>query len=334
MKLGIIGLSGSGKTTVFEALTHAGEDVGKKDGNRISTSPVPDTRIDVLSRVYKPGKTIYAQVEYLLPGKSDMLKAVRDSDALIHVIRNFTVYGLEDPDPYGHFCALEQELIIADLMVAEKRLERVTSEVKKGKKGDPEELVLLTECCKHLNEGVPLRNHPHLASSPLLRGYAFLSSKPVLVLFNNEDDDEKLPDIQGLTDTENCMVIRAKLEQELAQMSPEEAADFLEEFGIAASAKDRVISRSYELMGLISFFTVGEDEVRAWTIKKGTQAIDAAEVIHSDLKKGFIRAEVLSYEEFTAAGSFAEARKKGMVRLEGKTYVVQDGDIITIRFNV
>jgi ribosome-binding ATPase len=168
----------------------------------------------------------------------------------------------------------------------------------------------------------------------MLRGFAFLSAKPMLVLFNNEDDKEEIPDIKGLTDKEDCMVIRAKLEQELAQMSKEEAEEFLSEFGIAASAKDRVISKSYELMGLISFFTVGDDEVRAWTIKKATQAIDAAEVIHTDLKKGFIRAEVVSYNDFMAAGSMAEARKHGTVRLEGKTYVVSDGDIINVRFNV
>jgi ribosome-binding ATPase YchF (GTP1/OBG family) len=334
MKLGIIGLPGSGKTTVFDALTQSGSDMGKKGDNRISTSSVPDKRVDVLSSIYKPKKTIYAQVEYLLPGKHDPLRVVRESDALIHVIRNFKVYGLKNPEPYEDFCNLDQELILLDLVVAEKRLEKLTAESKKGKKGEPEELLLLNECCRYLNEGIPLRNYPHIGASPLLRGYAFLSAKPMLVLFNNEDDDEILPDVKGLSDRKTCMVIRAKLEQELAQMSKEEASDFLSEFGIAASAKDRVISRSYEMMGLISFFTVGDDEVRAWTIKKGTQAIDAAEVIHTDLKKGFIRAEVLSYNDFMAAGSFAEARKRGTVRLEGKTYVVEDGDIITIRFNV
>ena len=334
MKLGIIGLPGSGKTTVFEALTQAGTDIGKKDGNLISTSHVPDKRIDLLSRIYQPKKTTYAQVEYLLPGKQDLLRAARDSDALIHVIRNFKVYGLDDPEPYENFRNLDQELIISDLMVAEKRLERLISESKKGKKADHEELALLTECCRYLNDGVPIRKHVHLATAPLLRGFAFLSAKQVLVLFNNEDDDEELPDIKGLSDKEECMVIRAKLEQELAQMSKEEAEDFLSEFGIAASAKNRVITKSYEMMGLISFFTVGDDEVRAWTIKKGTQAIDAAEVIHTDLKKGFIRAEVLSFDDFIAAGSYNDARKRGTVRLEGKSYVVDDGDIITIRFNV
>lgn len=334
MKLGIIGLPGSGKTTVFEALSQTISDTGKKEGTRISTSRVPDQRVDILSRIFKPKKTTYAQVEYLLPGKQDMLRAVRDSDALIHVIRNFGVYGLKDPNPYEDFSNLDQELILADLVVAEKRLERLQTENKKGKKADPEELTLVNECCKYLEEGVPLRKFPHIASAPILRGFAFLSAKPMLVLFNNEDDREEIPDIEGFTDKEDSMVIRAKLEQELAQMSNEEAEEFLSEFGIAASAKNRVISKSYELMGLISFFTVGDDEVRAWTIKKATQAIDAAEVIHTDLKKGFIRAEVVSYNDFMAAGSITEARKHGTVRLEGKTYVVADGDIINVRFNV
>lgn len=334
MKLGIIGLSGSGKTTVFEALSQTTIETGKKEGSRISTSRVPDQRVDILSRIFNPKKTTYAQVEYLLPGKQDMLRDVRDSDALIQVIRNFGVYGLKDPNPYDDFHNLDQELILSDLVVAEKRLERLQTENKKGKKADPEELSLLGECCTHLNDGVPLRNFPHIATAPILRGFAFLSAKPMLVLLNNEDDQENLPDIDGLSDKEDCMVIRAKLEQELAQMSKEEAEEFLSEFGIASSAKDRVITKSYELLGLISFFTVGEDEVRAWTIKKGTQAIDAAEVIHTDLKKGFIRAEVISYDDFMASGSMAEARKHGSVRLEGKTYVVSDGDIINVRFNV
>jgi ribosome-binding ATPase YchF (GTP1/OBG family) len=156
----------------------------------------------------------------------------------------------------------------------------------------------------------------------------------MLILFNNVDEDDGLPDAASLTEGEECMVIRAKLEQELAQMSDEETDEFLSEFNITASATDRVIQRSYDLMGLISFFTVGEDEVRAWTIERETDAVDAAEVIHSDIKKGFIRAEVLAYDDLMDAGTYAEARKKGTVRLEGRTYKVCDGDIINFRFNV
>jgi hypothetical protein len=156
----------------------------------------------------------------------------------------------------------------------------------------------------------------------------------MLVLFNNEDDDDATPDIMELTTQENCMVIRGKLEQELSQMSKEDAEEFLTEFNITASAMDRVIQRSYELLGLISFFTIGKDEVRAWTVKRNTPAIDAADVIHTDMKKGFIRAEVVSFDDLISAGSYPEARKLGKVRLEGKTYEVQDGDIIEFRFNV
>ena len=251
MKLGIIGMPGAGKTTVFEALTGTGAESGKKDDARISTSDVPDERVDNLSGIYKPKKTIYARVEYLLPGKQDMLKDVRDCDALIHVIRNFAVYGLKEPNPRQDFDALDQELILSDLVVAEKRLERLQSESKKGKKADPEEMTLVTECVKHLNEGAPLRKFPDIASAPALRGFAFLSAKPTLVLFNNEDENDGIPSAEGLTDREDCMVIRAKLEQELGQMSEDEAEEFIAEFEVSAPATDRVIGRSYQLMGLI-----------------------------------------------------------------------------------
>ncbi|MBU0987834.1 MAG: DUF933 domain-containing protein, partial [Proteobacteria bacterium] len=173
-----------------------------------------------------------------------------------------------------------------------------------------------------------------LCAAYLLKGYGFVSAKPALVLFNNDDEDDNLPVIENLTDTENCMLIRGKLEQELAQMPAEEAKDFLKEFSISASATDRVIQRSFELMGLISFFTFVNNEVKAWTVEKDTMAVDAADVIHSDMKRGFIRAEVIAYDDLMEAGSYPEARKKGTVRLEGKTYPVRDGDIITFRFNV
>lgn len=342
MKLGITGLSGAGKSTVFEALTGNISDGGLRGEDRIGTIRVPDDRVDVLSKMYQPRKTIYAQVEYFLPGlgghdkKKDqnVWTPVRDCDALIHVVRNFGGYGLEPPSPLDDFKSLDADLVLADLMVAEKRLERLELDKKRGKAGDPEEHSLLLRCKESLDAETPLRKHPDLAAAPQLRGYAFVSAKPVLVLFNNEDDDDALPEVGDLTDTESCMIIRGKLEQELAQMSESEAADFLAEFDITASATDRVIQRSYSLQGLISFFTVGEDEVRAWTIKKGTVAVDAAEVIHSDIKKGFIRAEILSYDHLMEAGTYAETRKRGTVRLEGKTYEMQDGDIVNFRFNV
>jgi GTP-binding protein YchF len=344
MKLGIIGLPQSGKTTVFEALTKNISESTHKGEDRIGTVRVPDSRIDKLSAMYEPQKTTYAQVEYFLPGSAKAKKdqtpdqsiwtAARDCDALIHVIRNHAAAGFEDKSPYDKFRHLDQELILSDLVVVEKRLERLELDHKRGKKMDPEEQALLIDCRRNLENEIPLRRVPELAAARQLRGFALLSAKPMLVLFNNDDEDERLPEIIHLTETEECLVIRGKLEHELAQMPPEDAAAFLAEFNISESATDRVIQRSYELLGLISFFTIGKDEVRAWTIKKATQAVDAAEAVHSDMKKGFIRAEVLAYNDLMEAGSYAEARKKGTVRLEGKTYDVKDGDIINFRFNV
>jgi len=349
MKLGIIGLPASGKATVFEALTLEISGSGDKSEDRLGTIDVPDTRIDALSRMYQPRKTIYAQVQYFLPGKGGQKKeggkadaaradsawtAVRDADALIQVLRNFRMFGMDDPQPAADFEKLDQELIISDLAVVEKRLERMNAEAKKGKPPDAEERALVEKCRDLLEAEIPIRSDPDLARAPQLRGYAFLSAKPVLVLFNNEDEDTEIPAMEGRLAGESCLVIRGKLEHELAQMSAEEAAELLEEFEIAASATDRVIQKSYEILGLISFFTVGEDEVRAWTIPRGTPAVAAAGVIHTDIQKGFIRAETISYEDLMAAGSMAAAKKNATLRLEGKTYGVKDGDIINFRFNV
>lgn len=340
MKLGVIGLPGAGKKTVFEALTqniagafHSGE-------SRIGTIPVPDERVNILSSMYNPKKTIFAQVEYFLPGfpsgKKDrnIWNDVRDCDAFIQVVRNFSEFGSEPPAPAGDIRELEQEMILADLVVVEKRLERLDLDQKRGKPVSNEELSLIRECSKYLNDEVSLRYFPNLAGAQILKGFAFVSAKPILILFNNTDEDECFPDGEGFPDQYDRIVIRGKLEHELIQMPEDEAEEFLSEFNINASAMDRVIKKSYEILGLISFFTVGEDEVRAWTIKKETEAVDAADVIHSDIKKGFIRAEVLSYNDLIEAGSYQEAKKNGMVRLEGKTYIVRDGDIINFRFNV
>ncbi len=344
MRLGIIGLPQAGKTTVFEALTRSVAADGNRQESRIGTITVPDERVDTLSGMYKPRKTIFAQVEYFLPGKGDhaqggkqeqsVLTQVRGCDALIQVVRNVGAYGADEPSPKADAAAIDQELIISDLVVVEKRLERLALDERRGKKSNPEEIALLNRCKEALDREIPLRRYPDIAAAKLLRGFAFLSAKPMLILFNNPDEDHALPGAAELPENEACMVIRAKLEQELAQMTDEEAQEFLAEFNITASATDRVIQRSYELLGLVSFFTVGDDEVRAWTIGRDTAAVDAAEVIHSDIKKGFIRAEVLAYADLVEAGTHAEARKKGTVRLEGKTYPVKDGDIINFRFNV
>ena len=343
MKLGIIGLPRSGKSTIFDALTRSSAQSGNRSEDRIGTIRVPDNRIETLSGMYNPKKTIYAQVEYFLPGvkggavdrrDQNVWTPVRDADALIHVIRNFSGYGFDAPTPTADFSEIDQDLILIDQVSVEKRLERIELEKKRGRGIHPEEPGLLEKCLAALENEQPLRRISEIAHSPVLRGFAFMSAKPKLVLFNNEDEDDNLPELSPAFGKEVTMVIRAKLEQELGQMSPEEAQEFLVEFNVTASAMDRVIKKSYALQGLISFFTVGEDEVRAWTIRGDTPAVEAADVIHSDIKKGFIRAEVVSYADLMAAGSHAEARKRGTVRLEGKTYIVQDGDIINFRFNV
>jgi hypothetical protein len=296
--------------------------------------------VEALSRLFKPKKTVYAQVEFFLPARTlqqqegQIWPQVRDCDAFIHVVRNFGGYGFEAPTPYNDFHVLEQEIMLYDIAVAEKRIERIKLDRNRGKTIDEQEFSLLTQCLDNLENETPLRTCTDIIYAQQLKGFAFLSAKPVLVLFNNEDEDDELPKVNELTEKENCMVVRGKLEQELAQMSAEEAEEFLHEFNISASAMDRVIRQSYATLGLISFFTFVESEVKAWTVKKNTNVVDAAGVIHSDMQKGFIRAEIVSYESLMNAGSYNEARQKGEIRLEGKSYAVQDGDVITFRFNV
>ncbi len=345
MKIGLIGLPGAGKSTLFEALTKiVTDEASRKPEDRLGTIKVPDERVDRLSAMYNPKKTIFAQVEYLLPyipmqkpgqkGDEAAWATVRTCDALIHVVRNFKGFGEEPAIPLEDFARINEEMIFADLLVVEKRIERLGLDQKRGKKADPEELRLLTECKEMLESENPLRHKPDLAAAPQLRGFTFLSAKAMLILFNNGDEDEEVPKIENALAGEKYLAIRGRLEHELAQMDEDEAKEYLVEFNITTSAMDRMIALSYELQGLISFFTVGPDEVRAWTIKKDTLAVDAAEVIHSDIKKGFIRAEVVAYKDLMEAGSYKDARLKGTVRLEGKTYAVQDGDIIEFRFNV
>lgn len=337
MKLGLIGKPGAGKKTLFEALTKSDPDSGHKGDLRIAAIHVPDPRVDVLSAMYNPRKTIYAQIEYCLgraAGDKDLqLKAAADCDALIQAVRNFPVPGMPDPSPYKDIAAMDEDLMLSDFVVIEKRLERIAADARRGKKADAQEMALLDQVRQMLENGTPVRTQPEIATAPLLRGFSLLSAKPVLVLINNDEDDTALPagpPPEGI----ELMVVRGKLEHEISRMSDDEAAEFLKEFGIDEPAIHRALRRSYAMLGLISFFTVGEDEVRAWTIKKGALAPEAAGTIHSDMQKGFIRAEVVAYDALMAAGSYAEARKQGTVRLDGKTYEMADGDIVNIRFNV
>jgi ribosome-binding ATPase len=343
MKLGIIGASQSGKSTIFSALTGARGDTdnkGTKKDTRIASVKVMDERIDFLSNMYNPKKTTYASVEYLLPSdtgsgsENAIWSQARVCDALIHVVRNFPDFTGAKPSSENEYKKLEEEMLLNDLVVVEKRLERIEADLKRGKKPDEEEHRLVLTCKGLLEKGVPLRSNPEIAASPLLKGFTFLSAKPELVIINNDDDNEVLPEWAGKNPDIAIQAMRGRLEMEIAAMSEEDAEIFRAEYSIKESALDRVIRESYGILNLISFFTTGEDEVKAWTIKRNTIALEAAGEIHSDIQKGFIRAEVLAYNDLIKYGTVKDAKAAGRVRLEGKEYVVADGDIINYRFNV
>lgn len=345
MKLGIVGLPRSGKTTLFSALTgRPYEELisSAKPGSSIQgVVPVPDDRLYWLGEKYRPKKVTPATVTYFDfcggPDVEDrknylslLLTNIRPLDALIMVLRNFHDPILGAPDVLRDFRKLEEEFLISDLSIVEKRLEKIEQERKKGRKGLDHEADLLTECSKILNREEPIRNYPDIAKAPELRGFTFLTAKPLLVVVNNEDSDESLPQIDfGNVD---AVAVRAKLEMEILQLPDEEVEAFRQSFGVKAMARDVVIKKSYALLHLITFFTIGDDEVKAWTIPEGTTALKAAGTIHSDMEKSFIRAEVVAYDDLKRTGSYNAAKKEGLVRLEGKDYVVRDGDIIQIRF--
>jgi GTP-binding protein YchF len=362
MKIGIIGLPNSGKTTVFTALTRGQVATEAYSSGRMEVHTavvhVPDERVDKLAEMYHPKKVTYATVQYkdiagLAKGMGEagglageLLNEISQNDALLHVVRAFSdpnvLHPEGDVDPARDIEIMETELLLNDMTIITNRLERIASRLGKG--GDAkerqalaDEKVLLERLLAALEEETPIRE---LDLTPeeekFLRGFALLSQKPMLILLNIDDDaDESVADqYQDVVRGENVAVaaLRGKLEAELAQMEPEEAAEFLAEFDIPEPGLSRIIRLSYQLLQVHSFFTVGEDEVRAWTIPVGATAVEAAGAIHSDLARGFIRAEVVAYEDLMAAGSMAEARKQGTLRLEGKEYVVKDGDIVHIRF--
>lgn len=346
MKLGIVGLARSGKTTIFNALVRrTGESIppGGQMVPALGVVPLPDPRVDWLSRLYQPKKTTHAQVIYLdlqgMPGMIEskqeymslLLNHMRPMDAFLMVIRNFPDPVQGNPSAARDYRELQDELILADLATIEKRREKLVMEQKKGRKVGPEK-ELLEACAEVLNAEKPLRSRPELSQAHELRGFTFLSAKPLLVIVNNPDDDDHLPELAH--DNTEAMVVRGKLEMEMAQLSDTEAELFREDFGIGESAMNRVIRRSFELLRLATFLTVGEDEVKAWTIPRGLPALEAAGAIHSDIQRGFIRAEVVAYDDLVKAGDHAAARKLGLVRLEGKTYPVADGDVINFRFNI
>ncbi len=351
MKLGIIGFPGSGKTTLFNALTGQNLPVGmvgeQARGANIGVAFVPDERLEFLGKKYRPRKLTYATVQFVDQAfvkeegskkrelGEEFLNNIRPVDALMHVVRCFEhpVYG--NADPMDDIEALESELILADYLVVEKRIERLKHERQKGKVGNPREIELLEKALSILENERPLRFSEDIASAPELRGYSFLSAKPVIIVLNEEEDKSSAVDTNEIEKSYGpCLSMKGKLEMELSQLSGDEVKDFMEDFGLNSLAKERVIRVSYDTLRLISFFTIGKDEVRAWTIKNGTIALKAAGVVHSDMEKGFIRAEVVAFDDFKECGSYQIAQKKGKVRLEGKNYVVKDGDIINFRFNI
>jgi len=360
MHIGIIGLPSSGKTTIFNALTRgtvatsAFGSSGRMEVHSASVQ-VPDERVDRLSAMYKPKKTTYAQVHYkdiagLAKGLGEsgglagpLFSEMSQNDALLHVVRAFEDANVLHPegsiDPLRDVALVEIELMLSDMIVLSKRLERVHERVGKG--GKPLEVealkaeqALLEGLMASLEAEQPLRE---IDFSPedekFLRGFNLLSQKPMLVVLNTGDDADEGPSAQiPPKPHRDVIALRGKLEAELAQMDAADAADFLTEFGIAEPGLSRVIHLSYKLLRVQSFFTVGEDEVRAWTVPVGATAVEAAGAIHTDLARGFIRAEVIACADLVAAGSMAEARKHGTFRLEGKEYIVKDGDIVHIRF--
>jgi len=365
VKIGIIGLSNAGKTTIFNALT--GQNLETTLYATVSGEPsygvvkVPDRRIDELSAIYKPKKITYATVEYVdylgltkgdVAQNRKVFDLIKDVDAIVHVVRAFqddtVMHPLQTVDALRDLETLELELIFGDLEFVEKRLERIAEAAKKGKKPSDEEKKLLEKCREALEKEIPLRSVDFSEDEmKTMRHMQFVSMKPEVIVLNIAEDmlntdaavllqttAEGYFSGKGSAATTRVVTLCGKVEMDIAQLDDEDAKAFLEDLSIAEPALNKLIHVSYELLGLISFLTSGEDEVRAWTIRKGLFAQQAAGKIHSDIERGFIRAEVVSYDDFMADGSMATARDKGHLRLEGKTYVVRDGDIINFRFNV
>lgn len=362
MKIAITGLSNSGKTTVFNALT--GQRVETTaypttaGGPNIGVVKVPDPRFDKLTEIFKPKKTVYSTVQYLdYMGltKGDMkqnkmvFELIKDADALLHVVRAFqndaVMHPLEGVDPVGDVMTVETELILGDLEFVERRLGSMELSAKKGKKPDEAEKKALFKCREALVKETPLRDVPFTEDElRVMRHLQFMSIKPEVVLLNIGEKDlnsDKAVEIQERTSNFYgersgvlVLTLSGKVEMEISELPPDERGAFLDDLGIKEPALDKLIHISYTLLGLIAFFTVVGNEVKAWAVKRGTDALAAAGKIHSDIQRGFIRAEVIAYEDFIRLGSMAAAKEKGLLRLEGKTYEVKDGDIINFRFNV
>ncbi len=358
LRAGLIGYPSTGKTTLFQLMTSAHEGArtahGKTDAN-VGISRVPDARLDRLTALFNPRKRVPATVEFAdsaVGGRGDAnslldVAPFRNADALVHVLRAFRDPSVPHPagsiNPARDAQAMEEELILADLGVAERRLERLERDLKKSASAElRKEQEVLLACRVSLEDGRPLRT---LAlpgeDARRLRGFQFLSAKPLLLAFNLDEADVAQADRAGAgaglepflaTAAAGAVAFCGKIELEIAQLDPADASAFLADLGLRESGLDRVIRAGYDLLGYVSFFTVGEDECRAWSIPRDTPAHLAAGEIHTDIARGFIRAEVVTCDALLARGSLAVCREHGELRLEGKDYLVQDGDVINVRF--
>jgi ribosome-binding ATPase len=360
MKIAIIGLPNSGKTTVFNALTRgtaetAAYSSGQLEPN-LATVKVPDPRLGVLARMFEPKKVTPADVQYVdVGGLSSgagqsgglppaLLNYIGGADALLHVARDFADETVPHPEGAVNLArdvaAVDLELAFSDLAIIERRLAKLNAEIGKMSTKDRElriaERDLLVRLQGELEAERPIRDvELSEEEERILRSYQFLTAKPLLLVVNI--GEERIKDPPGFEYPQRhsgVVAICGKVEAELAQLDEEDAQAFMDDLGISEAARDRVIAESYKLLGLISFLTAGPDEVRAWTIRRNTPAVEAAGAIHSDIQRGFIRAEIVAYDDLIKAGGMNEAKKVGTVRLEGKTYIVKDGDVCHFLFNV
>jgi ribosome-binding ATPase len=366
MEICIIGLQGSGKSSIFSALTKLTSDNKPQSASGLTLTPgiakVPDSRLVKLSSIFHPKKTSPAEIKYMdIAGLSkgfgkeqgvsgQLLNTLSAADAILEVVRAFEDENIphieETINPLRDIETMDMELIFSDLIIIEKRLGRIESNLKMGKSAERDaalkEQELLTRIKQSLDKSVPIRLQK-LSQDELrsLSNYQFMTAKPMLIVINIGEKqlplyDSSLSDLKTKYTRPQVEILSmcAKLEMELVQLSDKDAEVFRQDIGLKETAFDTVIKHSYSLLGLISFFTVGEDECKAWTIRNDAPAVKAAGKIHSDIEKGFIRAEVIGYDDFIKSGNMAEARKHGLLRLEGKNYIVQDGDIINFLFNV